>query len=58
MDGNLYTDVDWGENGAQYLQLWPVLDGNPGAVPVLGALTLFSSGLLGLISIARRRKAE
>ena len=36
---------------------WAVQSGNVGAVPVPGAVWLFSSGLLGLVGIARRKKS-
>ncbi len=36
---------------------WAVQSGNVGAVPIPAALWLFGSGLLGLVGIARRKKA-
>lgn len=36
---------------------WAVRDGDVGAVPVPAAAWLFSSGLLGLIGVAKRKKA-
>jgi len=36
---------------------WAVHDGNVSAVPVPAAVWLFGSGLLGLVGIARRKKA-
>jgi hypothetical protein len=36
---------------------WAVYDGDVAAVPVPGAVWLFSSGLLGLIGISRRKRA-
>ena len=40
------------------LNAWAVQSGKVGAVPVPGAVWLFGSGLLGLIGIARRKKAS
>ena len=39
------------------VNVWAVHSGNIGAVPVPAAVWLFSSGLLGLVGIARRKKA-
>lgn len=39
--------------GAKHV--WAVLDGNPMAVPLPAAFWLFSSGLLGLTAVSRRR---
>jgi len=36
---------------------WAVQSGNVGAVPIPAAVWLFGSGLLGLIGVARRKKA-
>ena len=46
----------FGSKGTE-LPHWPVHAGNVGAVPVPAAVWLFGSGLLGLISIARRKKS-
>jgi hypothetical protein len=45
---------DYGEGDSVYV--WPVADGDP-FVPIPPAAWLFGSGLLGLIGIARRKKA-
>ncbi len=39
------------------LYVWAVRSGNVSAVPLPAAMWLFGSGLVGLISVARRRKA-
>jgi len=41
----------------QFVHVWAVHSGDVGAVPVPAAVWLFGSGLLGLIGIARRKKA-
>jgi hypothetical protein len=43
--------------GFDRLAAWAVRDGDVSAVPVPAAVWLFGSGLLGLIGIARRKKA-
>lgn len=52
--GFFYTD--WMEQHTELLT-WAVHPGNVGAVPVPAAVWLFGFGLLGLIGVARRKKA-
>ena len=43
------------KNSSNYA--WAVHDGDVGAVPIPSAVWLFGSGLIGLVGIARRKKA-
>jgi len=48
--------VNGGDSGGSWAA-WAVHSGNVGAVPVPAAVWLFGSGLLGLVGMARRKKA-
>jgi len=50
-------DVDHGFNEFDEVLSWAVHEGNIGAIPIPPALYLFGTGLIGLIGIARRKKA-
>jgi len=39
------------------IKAWAVADGDINAVPVPAAVWLFGSGFLGLVGVARRKKA-
>jgi hypothetical protein len=54
-DGNVDAEADIRDGGSLFV--WPVYSGNAGAVPLPAAIYLFGSGFLGLIGIARRKKA-
>jgi hypothetical protein len=47
--------VGSGKGGSLFA--WAVYDGDVAAVPLPAAVWLFCSGLLGLVGIARRKKA-
>jgi len=55
--GQFGTNKDSIPHFASYTMAFPVRDGDVAAVPIPPALWLFGSGLLGLVGIARRKKA-
>ena len=51
-----FTGTSGSSAGDNYY-VWAIHDGDIGAVPVPAAVWLFGSGLIGLIGMARRKKA-
>jgi hypothetical protein len=56
-DGAQNYETTFNLNTTFTKKAWAVRDGDVGVVPVPAAIWLFGSGLLGLIGIARRKKA-
>ncbi len=54
---NFETGSMRADDDGQFYYSWAVHDGDIGAVPIPAAAWLFSSGLLGLVGMARRKKA-